>query len=55
MSLTVTVKLHVVAPVAQATVVVPIGKVEPEGGSQRTGGVSPVSGSTQFPDGVGVV
>jgi hypothetical protein len=53
-SLTVTVKLQLVPPLEQTTVVVPTGKGVPDGGLQTTGGVRPVSGSTQFPEVVGV-
>jgi hypothetical protein len=50
----VTVKLQLLPPLAQLTVVFPTGNVEPEGGLQITGGVAPVSGSTQLPDVPGV-
>ena len=54
-SLTVTVKVQVVPPVEQTTLLEPIGKVAPEGGLQTTVGTCPVSGSAQPPDAVGVV
>jgi hypothetical protein len=38
----------------QVTVVAPTGKIEPEAGLQLTGGVVLLSGSTQFPDELGV-
>ena len=53
-SLTVIVKLQVVAPAEQITLLVPIGKSDPEGGLQTTVGIWPESGSAQPPDGVGV-
>jgi hypothetical protein len=49
-STTVTVKLQLVPPLEQTTVVAPTGKDAPDGGLQVTGGVWPVSGSVQFPE-----
>ena len=54
-SLTVIVKLQLVEPAEQTTLLVPTGNSEPDGGLQTTSGICPVSGSAQPADASGTV